>query len=66
VTVAGDTSDPTVVYATAACAGGWPTAAPVTVTVDSQAPDAFGSPLQAPASGTFTAVGAAPPGDGGC
>ncbi|HXJ21585.1 MAG TPA: hypothetical protein VMT03_15275 [Polyangia bacterium] len=66
ITVTGDTSDPTVVYATSACAGGWPTAAPITVTIDSQAPDAFGGLLQTAASGTFTAVGATQAGDGGC
>jgi len=66
VTVAADATDPTVVYATAACANGWPTAAPVTVSVDAQASDAFGGLLQAPATGSFTAVGAAPSGDGGC
>jgi hypothetical protein len=65
VTVTGDASDPTIVYVTAACAGGWPTAAPVTVTVDGDAPDAFGAPLEASASGTFTAVGASST-DGGC
>jgi hypothetical protein len=66
VTVVGDASDSTVVYATAACAGGWPTAAPITVTVDAQAPDAFGGLLAAPATGTFTALGAGPSTDGGC
>lgn len=67
IAVAGNASDPTVVYVTAACAGGWPTTAPVTVTVDSGAADAFGGVLAAPASGTFTAVGAAGAGaDGGC
>lgn len=59
-------SDPTVVYATAACAAGWPTAAPVTLTVDSRAPDAFGGLLMTPVSATFNASGAGGPGDGGC
>jgi len=67
ISVAANASDPTVIYVTAACAGGWPTAAPVTVTIDGGAPDAFGGLLATPASGTFTAVGAAgAPADGGC
>ena len=66
VTVSGGGTDPTVVYVTAACAGGWPTMDPITVTVDSGAPDAFGGSLQDAATGTFTAAGAAPAGDGGC
>lgn len=64
ISVAANASDPTLIYVTAACAGGWPTAAPVTVTIDGGAPDAFGGLLATPASGTFTAVGAAA--DGGC
>ncbi len=57
VTLTADASDPTVVYATAGCAGGWPTTGPVTITVDAGAPDAFGGLLAASASGTFTAAG---------
>jgi hypothetical protein len=66
VSVAGAAGDATEVYVTAACAGGWPTVGPVTVTVDSRAPDAFGGLLAAPASGTFTAVSPDGPGDAGC
>jgi hypothetical protein len=66
VTVTANASDPTVVYATASCAAGWPTTGPVTVSVDSGTPDAFGGPLATPASGTFTAAGTGPSGDGGC
>ena len=67
ISVVANASDPTLVYVTAACAGGWPTTAPVTVTLDAGAPDAFGGLLVAPASGTFTAVGAGPAtADGGC
>jgi len=67
VTVVANASDPTIAYVTAACAGGWPSGVPVTLTIDAGAPDAFGRLLGAPASGTFTAVttsGAAA--DGGC
>jgi len=64
ISVAANASDPTLIYVTAACAGGWPAGAAVTVTIDAGAPDAFGGLLATPASGTFTAVGAA--GDGGC
>ncbi|HSS37739.1 MAG TPA: hypothetical protein VLT58_03120 [Polyangia bacterium] len=67
VSVAGNGSDPTIVYVTAACAGGWPPGVPVTLTIDAGAPDAFGRLLATPASGTFmgvtTAGGSA---DGGC
>jgi hypothetical protein len=67
VAVAGNASDPTMVYVTATCAGGWPAGLPVTLTVDSGAPDAFGGALAAPASGTFMASGAAgSAADGGC
>lgn len=65
VAVAADAANATTVYVTAACSGGWPTTQPVTVTVDSRAPDAFGGLLADPASGTFTAAGAGPS-DGGC
>ncbi len=67
VAVAGNASDPTVVYVTAACAGGWPPGVPVTLTIDSGAPDAFGRPLAAPATGTFMGVATAGSSvDGGC
>jgi hypothetical protein len=66
ISLAANASDPTIVYVTAACPGGWPTAAPVTVTVEAGAPDAFGGLLATPASGTFTAVGAGAAPDGGC
>ena len=64
VTVVANASDPTIVYVTAACAGGWPAGVPVTLTVDSGAPDAFGRLLAAHATGTFTAAAGAA--DGGC
>ena len=66
VTLSGNASDPTIVYATAACAGGWPTAGPVTVSVDSGAPDAFGGLLAAAARGSFTAAGAGGIDGGAC
>ncbi|MES1210506.1 MAG: hypothetical protein ABUS79_31590 [Pseudomonadota bacterium] len=67
VVVAGNASDPTIAYVTAACAGGWPPGVPITLTVDSGAPDAFGGLLAAPASGTFMSVATSgASGDGGC
>ena len=42
VAVVANASDPTIVYVTAACAGGWPAGVPVTLTVDSGAPDGSG------------------------
>lgn len=66
VTVSADASDPTIVYVTAGCPGGWPTTGLITVTVDAGAPDSFGAPLAASTSGSFTAVGAGAASDGGC
>jgi hypothetical protein len=66
VSLAADASDLTVLYATAGCMGGWPTGGPITLTVDSGAPDAFGGMLATAASATFTAAGAGSAADGGC
>jgi hypothetical protein len=69
VTLASSASDPTLLYLSAAsCLGGWPSDAPIVVTLLAGLPDAFGATLAAPASATFTAsaTGALPAPDGGC
>jgi hypothetical protein len=59
-----DVRAPTLVYLTPAAqpgaTPGWPPGATVEITVDAGLPDAFGVPLAAAASATFTTVGAAP------
>jgi hypothetical protein len=68
VSLAPSASDPTVVYLSpATCLGGWPSQAPIAVTLLAGLRDAFGVPLPAPAHATFTAsAGATPNPDGGC
>jgi hypothetical protein len=60
VSLAADARDPRLLYLMpAACLGGWPVAATITVTVDAAFPDAFGVPLGAPVTATFTTSAAA-------
>jgi hypothetical protein len=68
VSLAASASDPTVVYLSpATCLGGWPSEAPIDVTLLAGLRDAFGVPLPATAHATFTAAaGATPSPDGGC
>ena len=68
VSLASSASDPTVVYLSpATCLGGWPSDAPIDVTLLAGLPDAFGVPLATTTRNTFTAsIGATPSADGGC
>jgi hypothetical protein len=71
VALAADTLDPTVVYVSSTCAGGWPPGATVAVSFDAGLPDAFGVPTTAPLdAGSFlvSAAGgdAAAPTDAAC
>ena len=66
VAVVANASDPTIVYVTATCTSGWPAGVPVTLTVDSGAPDGFGRLMAAPASGTFMSAATTGTSDGGC
>jgi hypothetical protein len=68
VSIAPNTSDPTVVYVSpASCLGGWPSDMPIEVTVLAGLPDAFGVALATTTSTSFMASGDATPGpDGGC
>jgi hypothetical protein len=68
VTLAPNSSDPTVVYLSpASCLGGWPSEVPIGVTLLAGLPDAFGGALAATTSTTFVASGgAAASRDGGC
>jgi hypothetical protein len=68
VILATDASDSTVLYLSpATCLGGWPTSAPIDVTIAAGVPDAFGVPMPAAAHASFTvSVAAAPRPDGGC
>jgi hypothetical protein len=68
VSLAPNSADPTVVYLSpASCLGGWPSDAPIEVTLLAGLPDAFGVGLAATTTTTFTAsAGATPVPDGGC
>jgi hypothetical protein len=68
VSLAPNSGDPTVVYLSpASCLGGWPSDAPIDVTLLAGLPDAFGVPLAATTTTTFLASpGATPSADGGC
>jgi hypothetical protein len=60
VALSPDASDRTVIYVSpASCLGGWPSGAPIAVTIAAGAPDAFGVPMAADATTTFTASAAA-------
>jgi hypothetical protein len=67
VSLAPNPSDPTIIYLSpAGCLGGWPSGAPVEVTLLAGLPDGFGVGLAAPTSISFEApAGGAHP-DGGC
>ncbi len=68
VALSPDASDPTVIYVSpASCLGGWPSGAPIEVTIAAGAPDAFGVPMAKGATTTFTSSAAASATvDGGC
>jgi hypothetical protein len=62
-----DATDATVIYLSpASCLGGWPAGVAITVTVAAGAPDAFGVPMAAAATTTFTASAGTSTPDGGC
>jgi hypothetical protein len=63
-----NSSDPTIVYLSpATCLGGWPSEAPVEVTLLAGLPDAFGGELAVSVGTSFVAAGSTSSGrDGGC
>ena len=66
VSFAASAADQTVIdVAPPSCLGEWPAGTPISVTVATGAPDAFGGPLAAAASATFTSIGGPSP-DAGC